>query len=325
MTRPLSPQPPVEGIRYAFTQVPLVGVGEIHWCARSLDFIIEMIASPGFETCCNDIVVEFGNARHQALVDRYVAGEDVDIDILCRVWRDTLHFMLWSPEVYARFFQRIREINAHLPPSRRLRVILGEEACDWRSLTFTEWKRLHQRRDEHYRIVVEKEVLARKRRALLVFGVTHLLKHGNPAMMSANGPAAPLGAQLIEHHGDILRVIWPYFMAKADFLTSTEQAAWPIPSITWLDSTELADREFIPPFATQPEARIKAGDAFDACLYLGNLERNLNVPASVYEDQEWLDEIGRRAAILGATQRKRIESLLPEAARKRIRACAALE
>jgi hypothetical protein len=37
----------------------------------------------------NDIVVEFGDAGYQGIIDRYIAGRDVPYDDLRHVWEDT--------------------------------------------------------------------------------------------------------------------------------------------------------------------------------------------------------------------------------------------
>lgn len=325
VTRRAVPVTPREGLSQAFASAPLVGIGEVHWCERSLDFIIELLEDGALAARIDDIVVEFGNARHQALVDRYLAGEEIDPRTLSQAWRDTLHFMLWSPEVYARFFRCVRALNRHRPPARRLRILLAEEAFDWRGLCYEQWQRLHLRRDVHYQVVIEREVLARGRRALLIFGSTHLLKRPHPEMMSPSGPAMPLGARLCERHGDVLKVIWPYFAAKGDFLTPAERAAWPIPSITWLAATELAERTFIPPFAASAAARVRVDGVGDACLYLGALERRVEAPRSIAEDPAWLAEIARRAALLGEAHRARIERLLPQPARQRMHAATVLQ
>lgn len=74
------------------------------------------------------IVVEFGNARWQAVVDRYVGGEAVAHADVARAWRD---FAGAGPSgfrapIYEDFFATVRAVNATLPTNGRLRLLLGD-------------------------------------------------------------------------------------------------------------------------------------------------------------------------------------------------------
>jgi hypothetical protein len=71
------PAKAVEGIIEVFDRFPLVALGEIHWCLTEHEFIAALIKHPAFASKVNDIVVEFGNAKYQPLMDRYIAGETV--------------------------------------------------------------------------------------------------------------------------------------------------------------------------------------------------------------------------------------------------------
>src|SRR3712207_8541108 len=57
-------------------------IWEIH------DFVWSVLRHPSFPEKVDALVVEFGNARYQDVIDRYVAGEDVPRAELVRVWRD---------------------------------------------------------------------------------------------------------------------------------------------------------------------------------------------------------------------------------------------
>ena len=59
----------------------------------------------------DDFVVEFGNARYQDTVDRYVSGMRVKPAQLRRVWRDTTQVGSWDSPMYAAFFKAVRRGN----------------------------------------------------------------------------------------------------------------------------------------------------------------------------------------------------------------------
>jgi hypothetical protein len=72
------PVDPITGILDAFQSHNVVALGEgLHGNAQGHAFRLALIRDPRFPTIVDDIVVEFGNARYQALMDRFVQGEEV--------------------------------------------------------------------------------------------------------------------------------------------------------------------------------------------------------------------------------------------------------
>jgi len=167
----------VEAIAKAFDKFPLVALGETHGLQEEADFIAVLIRDPTFSTRVNDIVVEFGNALYQGVVDRYVAGKEISPDELRQVWRNTTQLLPWNSPIYERFFVNVRNLNQTLPASRRLRVLLGDPPIDWNKVqSREEFLSVEGRRDSHYAKVVEDEVLAKGRKALLIAGSGHFAR-----------------------------------------------------------------------------------------------------------------------------------------------------
>lgn len=105
----LSPMPAAEYISQAFDAHPLVALSEMHGNTDSRDFLAQLIRQPGFAGKVNDIVIEFGNARYQNLLDRYIAGEEVDRHSLKRLWEDTTQTSdIWSLPMYEETLADIR-------------------------------------------------------------------------------------------------------------------------------------------------------------------------------------------------------------------------
>src|SRR5262249_49366763 len=120
------------------------------------------------------------NSRGQAIVDRYVRGEDVPRDELRQVWHDTTqpHAAWLDPPAIV---EAVRTINAKLPPDRRLRVLLGEPPIDWSRLQTPADLRAWEEspagdRDAFGVDLIRREVLAKKRRALLLYGSGHFFR-----------------------------------------------------------------------------------------------------------------------------------------------------
>lgn len=127
----------------------------------------------------NDIVVEFGNARYQDAIDRYISGENVPIEQAQMAWRDTVGALGPVSPVYGDFYAAVRAANLKLPKKRRLRVLLGDPPIDWSDVRSREDIALYLPfRDEFYASVVRYQVLAKARRALLITGEGHVRRAG---------------------------------------------------------------------------------------------------------------------------------------------------
>jgi hypothetical protein len=72
------------------------------------------------------IIVEFANTVDQPILDRYLIGEDVSLDKLRQVWRNTCCPGTWDSPVYAEFFRAVRDLNLKARADRRIRVLGGD-------------------------------------------------------------------------------------------------------------------------------------------------------------------------------------------------------
>jgi hypothetical protein len=156
-------RPAIDGIFEAFQTHPLVGLGEHHRIAQELDFYAALVRDPRFAREVGNVVVEFGGAAHQDVIDRYVNGEEVPYTELRKVWTDTVG---WIPMVsgigYANFFAEVRGVNRALPPMQRIRVWLGEPVIDWSKIkTHDDWLAVKRTRDIHAAEVIERNIMAR--------------------------------------------------------------------------------------------------------------------------------------------------------------------
>ena len=69
--------PAVDGILKAFQNHPLVAIGDDHNSAQEEDFYAALVRDPRFPTEAGNVVVEFGGAAHQDILDRYLNGQRV--------------------------------------------------------------------------------------------------------------------------------------------------------------------------------------------------------------------------------------------------------
>ena len=111
---------------------PLVALGEFHLSQQYHDFLQALLARPELPDKIDDIVVEFGNALYQDVADRFLLElEPVSDGELAQIWRNTIGGrVFWDAPVYEEFFRTVHAVNGRLPPSDRIRVLLGDPAVD---------------------------------------------------------------------------------------------------------------------------------------------------------------------------------------------------
>ena len=175
-----TPVEPIGAIVEAFRAHSIVAIGNVEFRGNEQcqAFHRSLVRDPRFAAAVNDIVVEFGNARYQDVIDRFIRGEEVPPDSLRRVWQNTTQVEYeWDSPVYEEFFRTVRTVNASLPPARRLRVLLGDPPIDWDKIkTIDDLHKGMGDRDAHAVEVIRREVLSKNRRALVIYGGQHLLR-----------------------------------------------------------------------------------------------------------------------------------------------------
>jgi hypothetical protein len=206
-----------DGIFAAFQSHPLVGLGEWHGMAQELDFYSTLVRDPRFAREVGNVVLETGDAAQQAVVDRYVNGENVPYIELRKVWTDTVG---WFPTVLPlgsiNFYAAIRAINLRLLPQNRIKVWLGEPPIDWPQVkTKADWLPIEDQRDNHPVALIEREILGKGKKALVIYGADHfgvyprgIVPFGPPELVARR--PANIRAQLDERHPGSLYVVLPY-------------------------------------------------------------------------------------------------------------------
>jgi len=187
-------QDPVHGIVELFQTYRIVMLGEmVHGGRQQFELLYQLIAAPGFTGRVNDIVLEFGNTRYQDVVDRYIAGENVPVEQVDGAWQDTVGALGPTSPIYGEFYRRVRAVNQKLPEQRRLRVLLGDPPINWNDVRSREDIGFYLPfRDQFYASVVRYQVLAKKRRALLIMGQGHFRRSGGQPSLIENELLAAL-------------------------------------------------------------------------------------------------------------------------------------
>jgi hypothetical protein len=301
----------------AFRTHQLVGIGDSETAGVQAafqehhDVLLTLLADPRLPEVVDDIVFEYGNALYQPLIDSFVLGDALVNDADLRlVWRNNC----LSPgntedaPVVEQIYRRVRAVNWPLPPEKRVRLLAGDPPIDWSTVTTAaQVFAFVGERDTYPASVIEKEVLAKGRRALIHYGSAHLTH----AVSSVN---LPLNLVSIVEKQTGVRV---YSIADLVPFTGdpgglgTRLASYPRATVvpaagTWLADIDAAD--VLGAVIEQPGKSpvgvycgIPFGEVLDAGLWLGQpsvLTQSVPNPA-IYLDPVYWAELQRRNAILG--------------------------
>jgi hypothetical protein len=300
------PEPAVPAILAAFDKYEVVAMPEAHGLKDLDDFILALIRNPAFPEKVNDIEVECGNSLYQPVLDRYIAGEDVPFAEVRKVWRNTTQSMCGESGFFEQFFPLVRAINQKLPPAKRLRVLAGDPPIDWDKVKSFEDAAPFLGRGQSITSVMEKEVLSKHRKALMLFGNHHIF-HGGPmssvSMYEKDYPTLTL----------VINDLGPFFIGPPG--GSNPFASWPVPSLarakgTWLGALDLG--HFLPPpFMMDQDCKVHnefpkplqkpMEELVDAFLYLGPPDLSLKeqLPADIALDADYEKELQRRESLRG--------------------------
>ena len=307
------PKPAQNDILDLFRKYEVVGMSAAHGEKDLDDFILALIRNPEFPNKVKDIAVECGNSLYQPILDRYIAGENVSLTEVRPVWRDTTQCQSCGlTSFYEEFFPLVRRINKLMPPGKKLRVLAGDSPIDWSKIKTRADLKQYGGGDRNKSIasVMEKEVLSKHRKALMLFGVFHLFHGMQGSAVEMYEKDYPSVTYIISEHGGFGRGVPS--AAKYNDELEKRMASWPVPSLVNLKGTWLAEMDFAyfwpPILMRQPNGEFQAGfppgissisNAVDGFLYLGpgDLLLDEHMPASVYMDQDYIAELRRRAAI----------------------------
>jgi hypothetical protein len=265
-----------DGLLTLFRAAQVVALGEAHWLVQQHRLIQDLLFDERFAETIDAVVVEFGNALHQRLIDGYLAGEDVAPSQLRRVWSECVggwFSRAFESPVYAEFFETVRSVRL-ARGSERPRVLLGDPPFDPLDGVGAVERALGQR-DEHFARVVAREVLARGHRALLLAGSGHLTRRSD--LWEGN-----VVQRLEREAPGCSTVVLPHYLfedvverRRADVAKlEGKLERWKPPALTPIRGTWLAE--------------------VDATLYLGDTARLLQADGTQIEIQTpLLDDAGR--------------------------------
>lgn len=324
----------VEGVLAAFDSYPVVAIGEQHGIHELGEFYQALLRHPEFAEKVDALVLEYGNALYQDVVDRYVAGEEVPYSELQKAWSDVVGKVPGGTEImYLQLYSTVREINQTLPEGEKIRILLGDPPINWAEIeTQAQVMDYQFQRESHFANVVISEVLDKNLKALVIIGGPHLDRNLLPMVSqpmdtppSGEKPPIPMVMQQIveqAHPGKTYVII--VHTGFSDDACNAEvegkMADWQVPALatvkgTWLETLDcekfpaaimVATQDNVmqaPAGSTPPEGlppmKSLIGGA-DAYLYVGNRDALTMSPfdPSIYMDMAYFNEQSRRHELM---------------------------
>jgi hypothetical protein len=297
------PQPAVAAILAAFDKYEVVAMPAAHGIKYLDDVVFSLIRNPQFPGKVNDIEIECGNSLYQPVLDRYIAGEDVPFTEVRKAWRNTTQPMCGMSGFVEQFFPLVRAINQKLLPGKRLRVLAGDPPIDWDQVKNSQEFFKFADRERSIGSVMEKEVLSKHRKALLLAGTFHLW-HGTRNAVSFYERDYP----------NVTFVIAELGVLTTDPAINSAIATWPIPSLakargTWLGALDIS-HFYPPPVRIDQECNVHTSfpenlrkpmeKLIDAFLYLGpgDLMLKEQMPADIALDVGYIKTLRARESLV---------------------------
>jgi hypothetical protein len=206
-----------------------------------------------------------------------------------------------------QFFPLVRALNRKLPPGKRLRVLAPAPAVDFDQIKGMEdLMKLHYDNEGSAASVLEKAVLSKHRKALMLFGTFHLM-HGARSTVGLIDKDYPNAIFIVSDLGT--------FDTDLASLSDSKFVNWPIPALarakgTWLGAMDLS--RFLPPGTRIdqdcnvhhefPKALQKPMEELvDAFLYLGPQDLRLRekIPADIAFDTTYQKQLQQGGAMIG--------------------------
>ena len=166
---------PAALVKRAIATHKILIMGEIHHRPRYWDFNESLVREPGFPGRVGTIYMELPS-HGQALVDQFLAAEELDVMPVIEMLRDML-WMGWPDQAMLDFFVTVWRVNQALPPAQRVRIVLVDMARPWSEIQKREdWRKYDTDRDRLMADNILQDLAVHPtetRNALFITGIGH--------------------------------------------------------------------------------------------------------------------------------------------------------
>lgn len=235
---------PVDAILEAFKTRQVVTLAGAHGGIKTHELLLQIIRDPRTPGLVTDLVVEFGNSRYQDMADRFVRGEEIPAADLKKIWQNTTNPSTTHDTPHSEETLRaVRDVNAALPASRQIRVVLGDPPIDWEHITRREdHRRWVVRRDSFVGDLIVRDVVERGRRALVIYGNQHFPRKEILTNYDMRDPQSYTLVSVVEAAGHDVFVVFGDALGIETLQPGIKQ--WPPLSILHVKGTRIGAADF---------------------------------------------------------------------------------
>lgn len=282
-----------QGILDLFESADVVLLGERPWSKLDSDLRNAVVRHPDFAKIVDDVVIEFASALHQDILDTYVLElKPVPAEELRKIWRDTTQPGTWEPPVYREFIDVVRQANVMTPPEKRVRVVAGDPPIEWDKIHGWADTAPYRDRIGHAVEVIGREVIEKKRRALVIYREENLPRgmSGRRGNMTNRLEAAHPGSKIL-----VIATVPDASKAVPELEKSIDISKRP--TLVKLSRSSIG---LWPAKMIFENAKGSLKQMADGLLYMGNLrDRRIRPPHDAASDTAYVREILRRRSIVG--------------------------
>ncbi|CAH0524002.1 hypothetical protein CTH30272_00154 [Allocatenococcus thiocycli] len=281
----------------------VLAIGEAHWYADLFEQMTQVLLSTELDGVFTHLFVEFGNAKHQKMLDDYLSGGDISDDELAAVWLDSIAFPAWMHPCYGEFFRRLKQANAQR--NTPIKVVLTEPPFDWQELRHpSQLAQLNAERDQA--LVEGIEVIKRQndKGVVVLVGARHILKRSPTFGSTRHHPFGVLAAQ---RFGVQYVSVWPHMLPTTLEQDSLELGIYSTqqPRFSQMNFANLVpNKPTVNPYSETPVDQL-----VDAYWYLGPQTRQLSA-AGVEIPQKWKAQLKKRLPLVNQRQRVVIQKVI---------------
>lgn len=290
-----------------FRKCNIIGLGEgVHHLENSHQFFKKVFDNEIIQKTINIVIVEFANANYQDILDRYIFGEEVYIDELRQIWRESTQSIGGFGEaiIYFELLKKIRSVNFTLPANKKIRVLGGDPPINWKTIkSLDDYNKSNCQRDIYPAGLAIEYGIKQSMKVLVIYAEYHITKIMD---QMASDYSPNITTYVNDRYPGAMSVI--AVLNPQEFGLEKQTKNCPLYSIIDLDTDEIgnlpAEKYFTEIFNESGKMILFEGhkikELFDAFLYIGSSEtwKRIDFPKSVFSDQEW-KELNRRRQILG--------------------------
>ena len=286
----------------------IIGFGEgAHGLENSHHFLLKMFDNQKIQETIDIVIVEFANTDYQHILDKYIFGDDINLNELSNIWRESTQSpgRLGDIPVYFELLKKIRGVNLTLSLKNKIRVVGGDPSINWNTInTLNDYKdKIGFKRDTFPAQLAIDFAINDLKKVLLIYSGFHLTKVFDKTLAHPT-----ITTTINKQYKDLIKVI--EVLNPATLQLEEQVKDLPLYSMIDLSKNEIGNlpaEKMFSSIVNNKGERLSlfdgytAKDLFDAFIFVGLTTswKIADIPKDISYDNEYWDELNRRRQIVG--------------------------